>query len=117
MNDHEKAEKSRRAVLVLLAVLISYYLWSHYNAGVDVALRSMISTLPLAIFIPGLIRRRYRTASLLCFVLLLYFMVAVHSLFTPGNLLAETVAMGSIVSLFVASMLYSRWQQRADVFE
>lgn len=113
----EKSAKSRTLVIFLLLMLILYYAYSHITHGVDIGFRMMVSMVPLAIFLPGILKRKYRSASLLCFVLLLYFMVGVQSLFTPGDTLAESIAMTIICTLFCLSMLYSRWQQRADVLE
>jgi uncharacterized membrane protein len=113
----EKAALSRQIVLALLTLLILYYLWSHLSTGVDPIFRTLVSITPLLLFIPGLLYRKYRAASMLCFVLLLYFMVTVQSLFTPGNTLIESLVMADIVILFTLSMFYSRWQQRADVLE
>jgi len=113
----EKAAFSRKIILILLFLLIFYYLWSHLMTGVDPVFRILVSITPLLIFVPGIIYRKYKSASLLCFVLLLYFMVTVQSLFTPGNTFTESLAMTDIVILFTLSMFYSRWQQRADVLE
>lgn len=113
----EKAAYSRKIIFILLALLILYYLWSHLSTGIDTVFRIIVSTVPLLMFVPGILYRKYRAASLLCFVLLLYFMVTVQSLFTPGNTLSESLVMADIVILFTLSMFYSRWQQRADVFE
>lgn len=113
----EKSKYSRIAVLMMLIMLILYYAASHLFAGIDIVFRTVVSVVPLAIFLPGIQLRKYRSASLLCFVLLLYFMIGVQNLFTPGNTLPESIAMAIICSLFTLSMLYSRWQQRADVLE
>ncbi|MEX2365345.1 MAG: DUF2069 domain-containing protein [Pseudohongiellaceae bacterium] len=113
----EKAAHSRKIILVLLFLLILYYIWSHLMTGVDPVFRIIVSITPLLIFVPGIIYRKYKAASLLCFVLLLYFMVTVQSLFTPGNTFSESLAMIDIVILFTLTMFYSRWQQRADVLE
>lgn len=113
----EKAALSRKIILILLFLLIFYYLWLHLTTGVDPVFRTLVSIIPLLIFVPGIIYRKYKAASLLCFVLLLYFMVTVQSLFTPGNTLCESLVMANIVILFTLSMFYSRWQQRADVLE
>lgn len=113
----EKSALSRNIVLILLFLLIFYYLWSHLTTGVDPVFRILVSITPLLMCVPGIIYRKYKTASLLCFVLLLYFMVTVQSLFTPGNTLIESLVMADIVILFTLSMFYSRWQQRADVLE
>ena len=112
-----KSELSRCAVLALMVMLILYYVISHILAGVDIGFRVAVSVVPLAMFLPGIYLRKYRSASLLCFVLLLYFMVGVQSLFTPGHALSESFAMAIICTLFCVSMFYSRWQQRADVLE
>lgn len=117
MSFTEKSAMSRIIVLILLILLILYYVWSHFSVGKDVIFRISVSIFPLVIFLPGILARRYRSASLLCFVLLLYFMVGVQSLFTPGDALSESFAMVVIVVLFSVSMFYSRWQQRADVLE
>lgn len=113
----EKAAISRKIVLVLLALLILYYVWLHLTTGIRPIFRIVVSITPLLLPVPGIIYRKYKTASLLCFVLLLYFMVTVQSLFTPGNTLIESLVMADIVILFTLSMFYSRWQQRADVLE
>lgn len=113
----EKAAFSRKIVLILLFLLILYYLWLHLATGVDPLFRTLVSIIPLLMFVPGIIYRKYKAASLLCFVLLLYFMVTVQSLFTPGSTLIESLVMADIVILFTISMFYSRWQQRADVLE
>ena len=117
MNFTQKSAYSRLVVLTLLALLIIYYAIIHISSGVDIVFRMLVSIVPLAIFLPGISLRKYRSASLLCFVLLLYFMVGVQSLFTPGDAVPESIAMFIICSLFCVSMLYSRWQQRADVLE
>jgi uncharacterized membrane protein len=79
-----------------------------------------LRTLPLLVFLPGLIRDRVRTHIWLCFVILLYFLTVVLRLFyNPADPVAW-VAMASIVTCFVAAMLYARWRSqelRADVTE
>ena len=113
----EKAQISRLIILALLSTLMLYYIVTHTLNGVDILFRSVVSVIPLIIFVPGILSRKYRSASLLCFVLLLYFMLAVQSLFMPGGTLAEVFVLTVIVLLFTVAMFYSRWQQRADVFE
>ena len=117
MSFTKKSALSRIVVLVLLSSLIIYYSLAHITAGIDITFRMTVSIVPLAIFLPGIHLRKYKAASLLCFVLLLYFMVGVQNLFTPGDTLPESLAMAIICTLFCVSMFYSRWQQRADVLE
>lgn len=117
MTFSEKASVSRIAVLAGILILAAVYCYGHIRDGEGVLLRCLISSAPLAMFIPGVLARRYRSGSLLCFVLLLYFMFETMALFSPGNLVIDIIAMSLVVLLFTVSMFYSRWQQRADVFE
>lgn len=113
----EKARKSRALVLAGIVSLIAIYCIRHILSSEHVLMKCVISSIPLAIFIPGILARRYRSGSLLCFVLLIYFMVITQELFIPGKLWHDAAAMAVIVVLFVVSMFYARWQQRADIFE
>ena len=117
MSFTEKSSITRAIVFVLLSLLCGYYILIHSLVGIDPIFRIVISIAPLLLFVRGIYLRRYKSASLLCFVLLLYFIVEVQNLFTEGNLLGESISMTLICSLFVISMYYSRWQQRADVLE
>lgn len=117
MNFSDKAKLSRVIVLVGVLSLIAIYCFIHVRSGDYVLMKCIISAMPLAIFVPGLLSRRYRTGSLLCFVLLIYFILATQQLFIPGNLIIDWIIMSLIVVLFTVSMFYARWQQRADIFE
>ena len=113
----QKANLSRILVLIGLLSLIAIYCAIHILSGSHILLKCAISAIPLAIFVPGVAARRYRTGSLLCFVLLMYFMVATDQLFIPGSQLLDSLIMVVVVGLFTTSMFYARWQQRADVLE
>jgi len=113
----QKSNISRTVVFILLCTLAIYYALFHLIAGVDVLLRILIQVSPLLLFFRGIYLRKYKSASLLCFVLLLYFIVEVQNIAAQGNLIGEAFAMVLICLLFVVSMCYSRWQQRADVLE
>ncbi len=67
---------------------------------------------PLLIFIPGLRKEKHRSISLLCFVTLLYFTAIVANLFEPDRSAFDVSAVIAVVTLFVTSMMYSRWLQR-----
>jgi uncharacterized membrane protein len=72
----------------------------------------LVVLLPLLIFVPGIRQDKLRSYIWLCFVLLLYFMRLVVALFAePGNPLA-IVGMVSVVTLFIAAMMYVRWRAR-----
>ena len=70
-----------------------------------------LTLLPLLIFIPGLIRERYKSLSMLCFVTLLYFIVAVTNLFAPTRSWLDILETLLIVLLFSGAMMFSRWKQ------
>ena len=68
--------------------------------------------MPLLLFVPGMLRDHLRSYLWLCFVTLLYFVGAVLRLFAvPGDALALSGLL-SVVSLFLAAMLYVRWRAR-----
>ena len=117
MNFTQKANASRLVVLAGVLCLIALYCSIHIISGEYVLMKCVISATPLAIFVPGLLHRRYRSGSLLCFVLLIYFMVTTQQLFIPGDQAQDWIIMFLVVSLFIVSMFYARWQQRADVYE
>lgn len=72
----------------------------------------IMRVLPLLIFVPGMRRDNLRSFIWVCFVCLLYFITLVERLFADPADLVSIVAMVSVVSLFVASMLYVRWRAR-----
>jgi len=72
---------------------------------------TIFTFIPLAILLPGLYAERYKTISMLCFVTLLYFIVAVTNLFAPTSSLLDVAEMVLLVVLFPAAMMFSRWKQ------
>lgn len=114
-NYQQAADIARRTSLILLILLIISFLISNLIVGINPVFRILVSCLPLAIFIPGILQGRRRTASLLCFALLLYFMALVPKLFIPGNLLSDIITTGLVTTLFISCMMYSTWQYRADL--
>lgn len=114
-NYQQAADIARRTSFILLVLLIISFLISHLMVGVDPVFRILVSCLPLIIFIPGMLQGRRRTASLLCFALLLYFIALVPKLFVSGNLLSDSLITTLVTALFISCMMYSTWQYRADV--
>jgi len=78
------------------------------------AILLVFAVAPLLIFIPGLRKENYRSISMLCFVTLLYFTAIVANLFEPDKSIFDISAVIAVVTLFVVSMMYSRWLQRAQ---
>ena len=72
----------------------------------------VIRVLPLLIFVPGMQSDNLRSYIWVCFVCLLYFLTLVERLFIAPDNPVAILAMNSVVSLFVASMLYVRWRAR-----
>ena len=66
--------------------------------------------LPLAIFLPGMLKDNLRSFIWLCFVLLLYFMRLVVSLFEHPTAPLSVIGMLAVVVLFISAMLYVRWR-------
>ena len=72
----------------------------------------LIKCVPLAIFIPGMLRENLRSYIWLCFVSLIYFMVLVLKLFADPTDPLAILGMVSVVGMFVSAMLYVRWCSR-----
>lgn len=68
-----------------------------------------IHTLPLLIFLPGMLRSNQRTYAWLSFVLLFYFVVSVEGLFSPVASPYHSGALALIVLLFCACVAFIRW--------
>ena len=112
-----KAKIGRQLCLVMLTLLIICYGIHYASAAQNALFKLSVVLIPLATFIPGLLKRKYRSASMLCFVLLLYFISSVQNIFTPGQQLFDWTVLSLVVLLFITSMMYSRWQQRANIEE
>ncbi len=72
----------------------------------------LVRLLPLVMFLPGMLRDHLRSFIWVCFVSLGYFTVLVERLFAlPGDPIG-VMQMVSVVTLFIAGMLYVRWRAR-----
>ena len=71
---------------------------------------ALMPTLPLLLFAPGIWLRRPRSHAWLCFVSLLYFMHGVDQAFLPGSKLIGLGLSVSSIVLFMAAMMFSRWE-------
>lgn len=97
--------------LLLAALALSTLVWPSRGREPNVVIWLLL-TVPLLIFLPGLVRGAIRTHSWLSFVTLLYFAMAVPNVFHPdGRELAVAEVVGSVI-LFVSAMLYVRWAAR-----
>ncbi len=71
----------------------------------------LVKIIPLLIFVPGMIQRRYRTYSWLCFAILPYFIWVTPLVMGRGSW-SDWMMVGLIAVLFTASMMSSRWLQQ-----
>lgn|GEM_PF-244774 len=71
----------------------------------------LVQSLPLAIFIPGMVQQRYRTYSWMCFVILIYFTHAVGNVMSPLIHWSDIVQLVLSITLFIGAMMTSRWLQ------
>lgn len=71
----------------------------------------LIKIFPLVIFIPGFIKRKYRTYSWLCFAILPYFIWMTPLVMGRGNW-SDWVMTLLIIVMFIFAMMTSRWMQQ-----
>ncbi|GAA3939525.1 DUF2069 domain-containing protein [Litoribacillus peritrichatus] len=71
-----------------------------------------IQVLPLLAFLPMLRKPTARTFQWFCFALLLYFMIAVLNVFSPGMYYIGIIESVIVGLLFVAAMMLGRWKMR-----
>ncbi|MGB0187533.1 MAG: DUF2069 domain-containing protein [Aequoribacter sp.] len=111
------SELSKRAQVAYVFLVVAWSVLLLYQIGIIAVYGEpwivWVGRLgPLLLFAFGLFERRPRSIIWLCFVSLMYFIAGVERLFaTPSDWLAW-LAMDAIVSIFVAGMLYVRWQSR-----
>ncbi|MFT7266723.1 MAG: putative membrane protein [Porticoccus sp.] len=72
---------------------------------------TIFTFVPLIILLPGLYKEKYKTISILCFVALLYFIVAVDNFFSPSSNYVDVLEIIILVIMFNVAMMHSRWKQ------
>ncbi|MGV6807662.1 MAG: DUF2069 domain-containing protein [bacterium] len=71
----------------------------------------VFSLFPLLLFMRTFKTESYKGLSLLCFVILMYFMVTVVYLFSPAADAFDWIALVLECVLFCSAMMFSRWKQ------
>lgn len=71
----------------------------------------LLQSIPLLIFVPGIIKRHFRTYSWMCFVILIYFIHYADKLSTDPGSIINWLAITLTVVLFNGAMMTSRWMQ------
>ncbi|MEN9464833.1 MAG: hypothetical protein RL217_1014 [Pseudomonadota bacterium] len=67
---------------------------------------------PFLLLVRGLLQKRHSTSSWLSFLSMLYFIFAVLLIFTPGGALYGWLMTASTLTLYVSSMLHTRWKKQ-----
>jgi ACR3 family arsenite transporter len=65
-----------------------------------------ISTLPLLLFLPGLLRGAWKSYAWMCFALMVYFQVFVTEIFRKPNDLITIGLLASLLLLFCTAMVF-----------
>ena len=92
----------------IFLILMSFLNFFPVDGGIKLWL---VKILPLLIFIPGFIKKKYRTYSWICFAILPYFIWIIPLVMGRGSW-GDWVMTLLIVTLFIASMMTSRWMQQ-----
>lgn len=100
---------------ILLILMVTSTLLSTLPEEASRGLMLAVKCLPLIIFLPGLLKGSLRTHMWLCFVVLFYFTRAVVDAFLTEGALLESLTTAITVTLFIASMMYVRWQKQAGI--
>ena len=115
MNLEERALLSYRTTLALYAAFLALMavgmLWVVPADREPSVAVWVVASLPLLVFLPGLVRKSFRTYIWLCFVLLLYFLKMVLNLWHPLVSWVDWALVSVLVALYISAMLFARWQQ------
>ncbi len=105
-----KALTARAITFSLFGGLI--LLFTYWNLNRDSGVKPavwLVQSLPLLALLPGMIRQAHRAYSWLCFVLLVYFILAVQLVFSSIRQTSDYIFLILTVLLFISSMMTSRW--------
>ncbi len=102
-------EWTRYLTVASLVVVLMVEIWTSLHDGAPWPVW-LWRLLPLLLFVPGLYADRLRSYIWLCFVTLLYFLVAVLRLFSQPTDLVNSVGLVAVVTLFCSAMMYVRWR-------
>ena len=111
----KKFQLTNTITLSLFALLIAQFIVTHAyrSTGFNWPVLAL-QTLPLLALLPSLLKHHYRSYSWLCFILLLYFIVAVMEVSASNATLSDNVFLCITCFLFISSMLCSRYAQRVQ---
>ena len=99
------------ALISCIFLLIGTFIIDYQDASIF-WFRMLVVSIPLLLPLPGVIAVRHRSASLISFIILVYFCANVVKLGMIGFQLLPTLQLLLVLIIFVSSMFYSRWRQR-----
>ena len=112
-NITEKAKHIKRLTLLQLGLLvITLWYGNAQNPSGFNFVAAIIQVAPFLILLPTLLSNNYRSYSWLCFVLLVYFIFAVQSVFMSNSTWDDALFLSLSISTFICGMYTSRWLQR-----
>lgn len=111
-----KARLSRYITVISYVALLALFAAWHFVLvpvpGANPLTIVLFKSALLLAFAPTVISGNPRGHAWLCFVLLLYFIVAVIDASVPETFMVGTAACVLISILFTSAMMYARWQSR-----
>jgi uncharacterized membrane protein len=96
-----------------LIVLTLTTWWLHQEGRQPSLTIWLVRIVPLLVFVPGMLKRNLRSLAWLCFVVLMYFMIAVTEAMSPLRLWINYVEVVLSVAIFLTAMMTIRWQAQA----
>lgn len=118
MNLSNKVQISRRVTLTSYAALLAALItgWVADQPSIDHLDVLLIQTVPLLIFLPGLLRGNSMVHLYMSCVLLLYIVMAVTNFMLGKALLFSGIESVASITLFTATMMFVRYSrmQRAE---
>jgi len=108
---NQKLKAGLWVTLSSYAVFLLIMSWAHLQ-NVNYSFKLLlIKLLLLLIFIPGFIKKKYRTYSWLCFAILPYFIWIIPYVMGRGNWSDWVMTLLTVV-IFISAMMTSRWMQQ-----
>ena len=103
---------SRHGVLFsLIALVLIFTLENWLKQPLSIS-RWLVQIIPLLAFLPSLLSNKLRAYQWLCFVILLYFIIGVLNIFTPGKLINGIMLTLFCVLLFCFAIFYIHDRQK-----
>lgn len=107
---HKKLRIGQLVCTFCYSALLSVFTLNYFINDNVKLVTWVVSVLPLAIFIPALIKPKHRTYSWMCFVLLMYFLFIIPLLMSSWHWSYWLMTI-LVTTLFIAAMMTSRWLQ------